>query len=546
MNANHLRKIRQLLGSSKILIFSQVLLILMLIISLMLFTSSSFYQSMLENSAAFTLQDSAAELDKLDFNSETILEDIARIEKEKVVYIEIYGSNSPEETQKLFDTVTKSANAANQSDTQSEYIAELTEQLFASYDRPIHLHKRETSFDNGDISQEKTIPLIGYNSKNFTPAKTYMPTVRTGIFCTGSNNYEYFMMQTISSDGSMLYLTSVLESHIYDQAKVITLAVTFILIITFFLIAFISYMYITRITKPIKQINEVTKAMAETNDISLRIPARQRTFLTDTDEAISRVNYLYEKLILTQLSLKEKTEALSNRLEELDEAREFREKFIADSSHELKTPISIIQGYAEGAKYLSGDSEALNEYCDTIIDECERMNKLVVNMMTLSKLQHENSLNPVEFNVAEFLGERFSLYNKIFENHGITAKNLVKGDYVGVADVYKLTFVLNNIVSNAVSYIGGEKRIILRLEDEGQVYRIFVFNSGNQIPKEAAEKLWNSFYRQDAARDRSEGHFGLGLSIVKTIQDAHNQTFGFANVYGGVEFWFDVKKADAK
>lgn len=84
--------------------------------------------------------------------------------------------------------------------------------------------------------------------------------------------------------------------------------------------------------------------------------------------------------------------------------------------------------------------------------------------------------------------------------------------------------------------------IRVRYEDVGLSYRIFVFNSGNNIPEDVLEKLWLSFYRHDSARLRNDGHFGLGLSIVKSVQDAHSEQCGVINADGGVEFWFDVGK----
>jgi signal transduction histidine kinase len=137
------------------------------------------------------------------------------------------------------------------------------------------------------------------------------------------------------------------------------------------------------------------------------------------------------------------------------------------------------------------------------------------------------------------------LHTKIFEKNEIDAINSINEDFYGYADVSKLQFVINNLISNAVSYIGGEKkRIEIRIEDIGMCYRVFVFNTGDPLPQEVLQKLWDSFYRQDAARLRSEGHFGLGLSIVKAVQDAHSQQCGVNNSDGGIEFWFDIAKGN--
>lgn len=542
MKTNHKLKIQQWFGNSHSLVFGQFLLILLILISIMLFTSSSFYKSMLENVTSFSLQDSASELDKLDFSSENIINDIHRIELDKFVFIEVYSSDS-EETQELLAQVKSAEEKMKKNgDTNSKELNELSDRLLSSYKKPVYMQYNYSEYKNGTESASRTIPFINYSKDNFTQSRRYSPIVQTGIFKDTQGGYTYYMMRTVSKDGRLLYLIAVHEAHITDEAKTITIAVSFILIVTFILIAIIGYLYITRITKPLKDIRDVTKAMADTNDITLRIPTLQRAIKTETDETISSVNYLYERLILTQESLREKTEFLSNQLAEVDQEKKFREEFIASSSHELKTPISIIQGYAEGAKFLQDDPETLNEYCDTIIDECMRMTNLVVNMMSLSKLQHTNTVKFQHFSIRDFIAGRMELYEKFFEKHGITAENRIKDDIWGNADLDKLPFVINNFISNAVSYIGGEKKIILRYRDMGIVYRIYVFNSGDNIPQSELEKLWDCFYRQDAARERTGGHFGLGLSIVKSVQDAHSQACGVDNADGGVEFWFDILK----
>lgn len=482
---------------------------MLVLISLILFTSSSFYKSMLENMTSFTLQDSAREIEKLDFNSETIIENIHKIELKNFVFIEIFGK----------------------SDLEKE-----------SFDVPIYMQYSHGVFTYGGKKLTKTTPFIDYKESNFEKQRIFNKSTETGVFNDVNGGYKYYMMRYISQDGSKLYTIVVHEQMITAQADAISIAVAFILMITFLLITVISYLYITRVTRPLKDIRNVTKAMVETNDITIRIPEIKRSIRTETDETISSVNYLYEQLILTQEGLREKTEFLANQLEAEEIEKKAREEFIASSSHELKTPISIIQGYAEGAKFLANDPEALNEYCDTIIDECIRMTNLVVNMMSLANLQHTKKVNFVDFSIRDFIAERMKMYDKIFEKNNIKPENLVTDDIYGKADPEKLPFVMNNLVSNAIAYIGGERILRVRYEDFGSIYRIFVFNSGKPIPQPELEKLWNSFYRQDPARNRNEGHFGLGLSIVKSIQDAHSQQCGVDNADGGVEFWFDILK----
>lgn len=317
-----------------------------------------------------------------------------------------------------------------------------------------------------------------------------------------------------------------------------------IILVVFIAVSIVVYFYVTQITRPIKKITEITQRMAVEDDPNLRIPSGGKSVNTEVDASIESINAMYSSWMITKEKLAERSEFLLEQLHEKELEKKYREDFIAGTSHELKTPIAIIQGYAEGAKYALDDKETINEYCDTIIDECTRMNDLVVSMMSLSNIQqNSDSLNYENFSITDFIADDLASHSIVFKKHGIKVENLIHKQIIGKADLKKLPFVLNNLISNAISYIGGDPKIIrIRFEDVGLSYRIFVFNSGDNIPDDVLEKLWFSFYRHDAARMRNEGHFGLGLSIVKGIQDAHSEQCGVNNAEGGVEFWFDIGK----
>lgn len=236
---------------------------------------------------------------------------------------------------------------------------------------------------------------------------------------------------------------------------------------------------------------------------------------------------------------------LSDEIKQRESDRLLRENMNAGISHELKTPIAIIMGYAEGAKFILDDKETLIEYCDTIIEECNRMNDLVASILSFSSVKYsQNSMEYERFSIRDFISENIHKRQKLFEDNNITVQNLVTEDIYGMADLSKLDFVISNMLSNAISYIGGDRLIRIRLEEMDFAYRIFVFNTGNHIPDDMLEAMWMNFYRGDSARLRSGSHFGLGLSIIKAVQDAHSQQFGVNNVDDGVEFWFDIQVAN--
>ncbi len=494
-------------------VFVQFILIFLIIISVILFSSSSFYKSMIEILDMFTMRKATSELSETDIYDDSALDIITDIERRHGLFVEIYAKD-------------------NRSDE------EYTQPVYAKCFHGI------LSGDTSSINfTEDFEPIVNYAQSDFTLIQKYDDGSFAGISENTMTGSAHFVLATPDTNKDVIYITAINYSLIDGQASTISIAAIIITIIIFISVSIAIYFYITQVTKPLSNIIKVTKVMANEQDKSIRIPIRNNLIKTGTDDAIVNINMLYEDLIHTQESLLEKSEILAAQLAQKNSEQKSREEFIAGTSHELKTPISIIQGYAEGIKYLLNDKQSINEYCDTIIEECGKMTDLVVNMMSLSELQQNNNMSFSEFCINDFIDERLEHHKNIFNKNGIQAESLLKEKLYGYADVHKLQFVINNLLSNAISYIDGNPKIInVSCEDVGLSYRVFVYNTGKHIPRSELQKLWMSFYRRDDARLRSEGHFGLGLTIVKTVQDAHSQQCGVDNADGGVRFWFDIAK----
>lgn len=492
-------------------IFLQFMLILLVVICLVLFSSTSFYSTVLENQTHFLLIKTAQRLSEIDCNAPTLIEELHNIERKNSHYASIYAK-------------------ADENDT------DYSKLIFSQYELSV--------YDDGEQKVSQSSPLLNFNYKDFLRVADINEKdgIAVGDYVNPETDCEFCVVAKKSADGNNLYVAAIHSSIVNSQASGITLAIILVLISTFLVICVILYLYISRITRSIYDILDYTQQMAQSNDPKLAIPISNNVVFSETVKSIKSINHLYETMLATQENLKEKNEFLSQRLDERVAEEKVRAEFIASASHELKTPISIIQGFAEGAKLSHDDPVVLDEYCDIIIDECVRMTDLVVNMMSLSKLQHTYNIEYKEFSIRDFIDDKLKLQEKNFEKNGITVENLITDDIIGKGDVSNLRFVVNNLLSNAISYIGGERKIRLRYEDIDLSYRIFVFNSGDPIPQKDLEQLWASFYRHDPARNRNDGHFGLGLSIVKSVQDAHSQQCGVDNVEGGVEFWFDILK----
>ena len=227
--------------------------------------------------------------------------------------------------------------------------------------------------------------------------------------------------------------------------------------------------------------------------------------------------------------------------QQLDKAKN---EFISNASHELKTPISIIQGYAEGLKLGITDGDDVGEYCDIIMEESQKMNALVLKLLEICQYESgAHKLRKENFNILYTAESLLKPRIKLLKEDGITLCININSAYNGYADVSSIDTIINNYVSNAVSHSDGKKLILVCCKDMGEKYRFSVYNSGKNIADEDIGRIWDSFYRADKSHSRAQGRFGLGLSFVKSIQELHKNDYGVINRPDGVEFWIDINKA---
>ena len=240
---------------------------------------------------------------------------------------------------------------------------------------------------------------------------------------------------------------------------------------------------------------------------------------------------------------------LQKDIDKKEEIDNMRKDFISNVSHELKTPIALIQGYAEGLKDgITDDPESTQFYCDVIIDEAAKMNNMVKQLLTLNQLESGNDPLTIErFDIAKHIGE-IARTNKIRAQQKNAEILYECNDPVYVwADQFKIEEVITNYISNAINHVENADRessyIKIWLEyidSTKKKVRIHVFNTGKHIPEDDIGKIWDKFYKVDKARTREYGGSGVGLSIVKAIMNSHGQNFGAENVENGVDFWFEL------
>ena len=245
--------------------------------------------------------------------------------------------------------------------------------------------------------------------------------------------------------------------------------------------------------------------------------------------------------------IREIAEDFNGIMDKANETDQSRAEFVSNVSHELKTPIALIQGYAEGLKEgITDDPESMEFYCDVIMDEANKMNTMVKRLLTLNQIEFGNDEPEMErFDINELIASVADA-NAIRagqKNMSIVFDNRNEHNYVW-ADEYKTEEVLTNYISNALNHCDGKRAIEVRTEksENGGTITVTVYNSGKNIADEDLERIWEKFYKTDKARTREYGGNGIGLSIVKAIMEGMNQQYGVQNFDNGVEFWFTLDR----
>jgi len=307
------------------------------------------------------------------------------------------------------------------------------------------------------------------------------------------------------------------------------------------LLCIIIILCVTRkITRPINDLVSISEKMTQLDFREKYSSRRGRE--TEIDVLGNHINQLSEALEKTISDLKSANIKLQHDIDEKTIIEERRKEFISNVSHELKTPIALIQGYAEGLRdCVNDDEESRDFYCDVIIDEADKMNKLVRNLLELDQIESgDDEVITNHFDICEVVRNCAEAMSIMCKQNDI---NLIlpDGDSVMVwANEFKISQVINNYLSNAIHYAKGDKIVKISVENHEDRARVKVFNTGDPIPEESVDKLWSKFYKVDKARTREYGGSGIGLSIVKAIMDSTGNKYGVENFENGVEFWFEV------
>lgn len=346
-----------------------------------------------------------------------------------------------------------------------------------------------------------------------------------------NNDYVYKIYRqnrTSSSKIFFLYQTSnnkyiLLTKSTKGVQESAAIANEFYLIIGFIVLAAglsATAFFSNKLTKPIIQMNEVTKEMAKLH-FEQKLPEKGTDEIAELAQNINHMSVqLHDSISMLELDLQR------------------RKQLIRDLSHELKTPIAVIKGYADGLRYgIADDMDTTEKYCRIISEECSRMDRMVKDLLELSRLE-QCALSPKLERIPLYeMAEKLSLkYSRDIEQKACTFSILGEKTVAATADKKLLERIIDNLLGNAVKYADAHGQISVML-DESQTETTFaVFNTGTAIPESQSDNIWNVFFKLDESRKRERDGHGIGLAIVKSAVELHHGTVFVQNQKNGVIF----------
>lgn len=358
------------------------------------------------------------------------------------------------------------------------------------------------------------------------------------------NGLNYILLSATIDNGYLLYIRIPITS-IQESVKISN---NFLYLMAGFaiLIAAVIVSYVTRkFTDPILELNDIAKKMSN-------LDFSHKYNVTNADDEINNlgksINEMSTKLEKTIKQLRNTNIELEKDVEEKSKLDEMRKSFISDVSHELKTPIALIQGYSEGLlENVNSDEESRKFYAEVILDETNKMDKLVKQLLELMKLEYgKREFNDTKFNIVELEKEVIRKSQVMLDEDQIKVE-LESTDEINVlADDFYIEQVISNYITNAVKHVkekDGEKYIKIKndVDIENNKVKVNVFNTGDNIPEEQLGRIWNRFYKVDESRNRKEGGTGIGLSFVKAVMKNYDKDYGVINKENGVEFYFELE-----
>ena len=361
------------------------------------------------------------------------------------------------------------------------------------------------------------------------------------------NGLNYIMLSGVLDNGYNVFIrvpmTSIQDSVDISNNFLILMA-GFTILIAAVIVSIIS----KKFTEPILELNKIAKNMA-----NLDFSHKYR--VNDVDDEINdlgkSINLMSDKLEATIKQLRSTNIELEKDIEEKSQIDEMRKTFISDVSHELKTPIALIQGYSEGLlENVNNDDESRKFYAEVILDEANKMNKLVQQLLELMKLEYgKREFNNTSFDIVEAEKEIVRKSQVMLDEKEVNVEFAGLDSLRVYADDFYTEQIITNYLTNAIKNVkekNGKKFIKIKntINQKNGKARIEIFNTGDNISDEDMARIWNRFYKVDKSRNRQSGGTGIGLSLVKAIMANYGNDYGAINCEDGVIFYFELNRGE--
>lgn len=328
------------------------------------------------------------------------------------------------------------------------------------------------------------------------------------------------LVYALKLDRELYVFINVSLEPIGSTTKILASQLVYVTFIVLILSFFLAYFVSKKVSAPIVKLKDAASKMSQGD---YNVVFETKADIEELDELASTLNKARDELSKTD---------------------ELRREFLANVSHDLKTPLTMIKAYAEMVRDLTyKDPEKREENLNTIIDETERLNVLVGDILELSKIQSDvETLHIEKFDLHQMILNILNKFKYLEETKGYHFIYKNKKSLWIQADLRKMEQVIYNLIGNAVNYVGKDKKVIIDVIEEKNQYKICFIDHGKGIDQEEIKRIWDKYYKVDKTHQRNILGTGLGLSIVKNILIRHNFEYGVDSIKGeGSTFYFKVK-----
>ncbi len=363
------------------------------------------------------------------------------------------------------------------------------------------------------------------------------------------NGLNYIMLSGALDNGYQVFIrvpvTSIQDSVTISNNFLLLMA-GFTILVSAVVVSFIS----KKFTEPILELNKIAKKMSN-------LDFSHKYQVTNVDDEINNlgksINTMSDKLESTIKQLRNTNIELEKDIEEKSKIDEMRKSFISDVSHELKTPIALIQGYSEGLlENVNTDDESRKFYAEVILDEANKMNRLVQQLLELMKLEYgKREFNNTSFDIVELEKEVIRKSQVMLDEKEVKVELTGLDTLKVFADDFYIEQIITNYLTNAIKNVKEKNnqkiiRINNSINEANGKSRIEIFNTGDNISEEDLSRIWNRFYKVDKSRNRQAGGTGIGLAFVKAIMTNYDSDYGVINCEDGVIFYIELDNAEGK